>query len=189
MIVSRRKYEICVWKITHFGIKYFSLTIIIFTVMFVCLNLYYLLNMFYCTNVTKENRPRISSWAWRSTCFLLRLLLWLGLLILWLYIRLVVYLVRRQVNFNYLSKFWFNSAHFFLFYLKNISIPLKLCSNHDSDIVFLPNLGQSVGQISLFSLQISNDYHALYLCLVLNPLLTKLLRLICSNQHLRFSLL
>ena len=62
-VVSRRKYEICVWKITHFGIKYFPLTIITFTVIFVplCLNLYYLLNMFYCTTVTKENRTRSGS--------------------------------------------------------------------------------------------------------------------------------
>ena len=86
--VSRRKYEICVWKITHFGIKYFPLTIITLTVMFVPLrlNLYYFQNMFYCTNVTKVNRTRIGSWAWRSTCLLLWLLLWLGLLVLWRYI-------------------------------------------------------------------------------------------------------
>ena len=68
--LSRRKYEICVWKIAHFGIKYFPLTITTFTVMFVplCLNLYYFLNLFYCTNETKVNRPRIGSWAWSSTC-------------------------------------------------------------------------------------------------------------------------
>ena len=88
IFLSRRKYEICVWKITHFDIKYLPLTIITFTVMFVllCLNLYYFLNMFYCTNVTKVNRTRIGSWACRSTCLLLWLLLWLGLIILWLYI-------------------------------------------------------------------------------------------------------
>ena len=34
------------------------------------MNLYYLFNMFYCTNVTKVNRTRIGSWAWRSTCLL-----------------------------------------------------------------------------------------------------------------------
>ena len=88
--MSRIKYEICVWKIAHLGIKYFPLTIITFTVMLVplCLNLYYFLNMFYCTNVTKVNRTRIGSWAWRSTCVLLWLLLWLGLIVLWLYITL-----------------------------------------------------------------------------------------------------
>ena len=86
--MSRRKYEICVWKIAHFGIKYFPLTIITFTVMFVllCLNLYYLLNLFYCTNETKVNRTGIGGWIWRSMCLLLCLLLWLGLLVLWLYI-------------------------------------------------------------------------------------------------------
>ena len=31
--LSRRKCEICAWKITHFGIKYFPLSIITFTVM------------------------------------------------------------------------------------------------------------------------------------------------------------
>ena len=92
--LSRRKYEICVWKIAHFGIKYFPLTIITFTIMFVLLylNLYYFLNMFYCTNVKKVNRTRIGSWAWRSTCLLLWLLLWLGLLVLWLYITLNAHL-------------------------------------------------------------------------------------------------
>ena len=47
----------------HFGIKYFPLTITTFTVMYVSLsqNLYYLLNMFYCTNVTNGNSYKLAA--------------------------------------------------------------------------------------------------------------------------------
>ena len=48
--------------------------------------MYYLLNLFDCTNVTKVKRTRIGSWAGRTTCVLLWLLLWLGLIIHWRYI-------------------------------------------------------------------------------------------------------
>ena len=72
------------WKVTHFVVKYFPLTIATFTVMFVllCLNLYYFLNLFYCTNVTKEKELESVAELEEVRLFSSDFLLRLGLIVL-----------------------------------------------------------------------------------------------------------
>ena len=79
--LSRRKYEINVWKIASFSIEYFNLTIITLLFAPLCFKFVLPLNLFYSPNVTKMNRSRIGRWAGRSTCVLFWLLLCLGLII------------------------------------------------------------------------------------------------------------